>query len=45
MKKLKRLIKWLAFWWCLVLTTAAVTGCATDNSASATYPEYNYWWR
>ena len=23
----------------------AVTGCATDNSASVSYPEYNHWWR
>lgn len=44
-RKIKTVVKWLAFWWCLVLTTAVLTGCATDNSASASYPTYDYWWR
>lgn len=45
MKKLKRLIKWLAFWLSFSGAAFIVAGCATDNPASATYPEYNYWWR
>lgn len=44
MSKLKRFIKWLAFWWCFAGVTV-VTGCVTDEPPSGiSYPEYDKWW-
>lgn len=45
MKKLKRLIKWLAFWWCFAGAAFIVAGCAGDRATGdAKYPEYEKWW-
>lgn len=45
LKRMKFVIKWLAFWWCFA-GIAVVTGCATAGNApsGSAYPEYNKWW-
>ena len=45
MKKLKRLIKLLAFWWCFAGAAFIVAGCAGERATGdAKYPEYEKWW-
>ena len=44
-RKLKKMLKWIAFFWCFA-GVAVVVGCKSDAPVSeASYPEYNCWWR